>query len=242
MALRRLSILIVATLTSTSAARGQHFPPAEDPRVPLPFVVEDGQVPGAVLGVLEADGSTADVAYGSAGLGAPAPGPRSTFEIGSITRTFTATLLAEMVLRGEVGLENPLSLYLPPAVAVPSSSGRAITLLDPATHRSGLPNPLPVRSSGGVTHRSPFRRHRRVSVPGATHAGPRDRNPDGFLTYRPGDRPRTPLFVRSCSSFYLLGAPITVTFMEGADGRTEMEMAIDEREPSQQRVVQNAVR
>jgi D-alanyl-D-alanine-carboxypeptidase/D-alanyl-D-alanine-endopeptidase len=63
----------------------------------------------------------------------------SVFEIGSISKVFTATLLANMVERGEVALNDPISKYLPNTVKVPSRNGREITLEDLATQRSGLP-------------------------------------------------------------------------------------------------------
>ena len=61
------------------------------------------------------------------------------FEIGSITKVFTGTLLAEAVRRGEVRLDDPISKYLPKNVKTPSRGGREITLLDLATQSSGLP-------------------------------------------------------------------------------------------------------
>ena len=61
------------------------------------------------------------------------------FEIGSITKVFTGTLLAEAVKRGEVKLDDPISKYLPAAVKVPTRNGKEITLIDLATHTSGLP-------------------------------------------------------------------------------------------------------
>jgi CubicO group peptidase (beta-lactamase class C family) len=61
------------------------------------------------------------------------------FEIGSITKVFTALLLAEMTLRGEVALDDPVAKYLPDTVKMPSRNGRQITLLDLATYTSGLP-------------------------------------------------------------------------------------------------------
>jgi CubicO group peptidase (beta-lactamase class C family) len=61
------------------------------------------------------------------------------FEIGSITKVFTALLLAEMVTRGEVALDDPVAKYLPDSVKVPSRSGKQISLLDLATYTSGLP-------------------------------------------------------------------------------------------------------
>ncbi len=61
------------------------------------------------------------------------------FEIGSITKVFTGILLADMVERGEVRLDQPVAELLPPGVQVPSRNGRQIQLVDLATHSSGLP-------------------------------------------------------------------------------------------------------
>lgn len=61
------------------------------------------------------------------------------FRIGSVTKTFTALLLEDMVERGLMKLEDPVANYLPKHVKVPSHGGRKITLLDLATQSSGLP-------------------------------------------------------------------------------------------------------
>src|SRR5262245_40545413 len=63
----------------------------------------------------------------------------SVFEIGSITKVFTALLFAEMVERGEVKPDDPVSKFLPERVAIPSRNGKQITLLHLVTHVSGLP-------------------------------------------------------------------------------------------------------
>jgi len=63
---------------------------------------------------------------------------RSIFEIGSITKIFTATLLADMAREGLVGIGDRVSAHLPPSVEMPSR-GREITLADLSSHRSGLP-------------------------------------------------------------------------------------------------------
>jgi hypothetical protein len=65
--------------------------------------------------------------------------PDTLFEIGSITKVFTAVTLADMAAKGEVHLEDPISKYLPEGTRAPSLDGKQITLLDLATHRSGLP-------------------------------------------------------------------------------------------------------
>jgi D-alanyl-D-alanine-carboxypeptidase/D-alanyl-D-alanine-endopeptidase len=63
-------------------------------------------------------------------------GPETVFQIGSVTKGFTGILLADLAGRGLLRLSDPAANYMPKA-----SPGR-ITLLDLATHTSGLP-PLP---------------------------------------------------------------------------------------------------
>ncbi len=61
------------------------------------------------------------------------------FDIGSVTKTFVSTVLADLVNQGVVKLSDPLEQYLPSNVTVPSYDGYKITLEDLATHTSGLP-------------------------------------------------------------------------------------------------------
>ncbi|HEX3549037.1 MAG TPA: serine hydrolase, partial [Candidatus Elarobacter sp.] len=92
---------------------------------------------GIVMGVL--DGTTRTI-YTAGSTGTRAPLDEHTeFEIGSVTKTFTATVLASMVLDHTVSLDDPVAKYLPPSVHVPSRDGKAITLLNLATQHSGLP-------------------------------------------------------------------------------------------------------
>jgi len=86
---------------------------------------------GIVVGLLDANGARRIVALGVDSNGV--------FEIGSITKTFTATTLADMVVRGEARLDDPVAKYLPAGAHIPSRNGRQITLLDLATQVSGLP-------------------------------------------------------------------------------------------------------
>jgi D-alanyl-D-alanine-carboxypeptidase/D-alanyl-D-alanine-endopeptidase len=66
------------------------------------------------------------------------PGPDTIFEIGSITKVFTATVLADMAEEGLVALDDPVQRYLPEEVELPVR-GRPITLADLAAQTSGLP-------------------------------------------------------------------------------------------------------
>lgn len=65
------------------------------------------------------------------------PDEHTSFQIGSITKVFTALLLADAVDRGEVALDQPVHDIVADAASHPD--GRPITLLDLATHTSGLP-------------------------------------------------------------------------------------------------------
>lgn len=62
------------------------------------------------------------------------------FELGSVSKVFTATLLAEMVERGELRLDTPVTDLLPPGahLAPADASARPITLGDLSSHVSGL--------------------------------------------------------------------------------------------------------
>jgi serine-type D-Ala-D-Ala carboxypeptidase/endopeptidase len=61
------------------------------------------------------------------------------FDTASITKTFTTTILADMVKQGLVNLDDPIGKYLPATVKIPTYNGHEITLEDLATHTSGLP-------------------------------------------------------------------------------------------------------
>ena len=99
------------------------------------------RVPGIVVGMI-ADDPRERWVVGYGRLGATderVPDGDTVFEIGSITKVFTGILLAQAVLNGEVKLDDPISMYLPEGVTAPEYEGRSITLLDLATHTSGLP-------------------------------------------------------------------------------------------------------
>ena len=90
-----------------------------------------------VVGIVSPSGRRV-IARGTSGRAdGPEPGGDTVFEIGSITKVFTSMLLADMVRRGEVRLEDSVASHFPVDVGAPS--GRTIALVDLATHTSGLP-------------------------------------------------------------------------------------------------------
>jgi CubicO group peptidase (beta-lactamase class C family) len=102
-------------------------------------VEQQKQALGMVVGVIEPDGRRV-VAYGKLANGDPRPLDGDTiFEIGSVSKVFTSLLLADMVNRKEVDLDDPAAKYVPENVRMPERNGKSITLLDLSTHSSGLP-------------------------------------------------------------------------------------------------------
>ena len=77
--------------------------------------------------------------FGSVHAGKNAkPGADTVYQIGSVTKTMTALLLADAVVEGKVKLDEPVAALLP-AYTVPAFDGKQISLLDLATHYSALP-------------------------------------------------------------------------------------------------------
>ncbi len=67
------------------------------------------------------------------------PDENTMYEIGSITKVFTSLILADMVIKKQVNLEDPISKYLPATVKLPVVRGKEITLLNLANHSVGWP-------------------------------------------------------------------------------------------------------
>ena len=94
---------------------------------------------GIVVGIVDAEG-THYFSYGSKSLKTQDPVDEHTvFEIGSITKTFTGILLADMVLKKKMNLDDPIQMYLPEGTTAPTHNGGAIQLVHLANHRSSLP-------------------------------------------------------------------------------------------------------
>ena len=62
------------------------------------------------------------------------------FEIGSVSKTFNASLFALMIEQGKLKLADPLQQHLPKSIKAPKFNGKQITLQHLLTHTSGLPS------------------------------------------------------------------------------------------------------
>ena len=105
--------------------------------------VDFGYNPGIVIGIVDETGRDF-YAYGQTRLGSnETPTDQTLYEIGSISKVFTATLLAQLVESGELAYSDTVDSLLPENVTVPTRQQRSITLEHLATHASGLPNNPP---------------------------------------------------------------------------------------------------
>lgn len=101
--------------------------------------VREKHVVGLSIGVL-LDGKTYFYNYGEMTKGGGrTPSSTTMFEIGSISKTFTATLLGIAVGEGRLRLGDPVNKYLPDSIPLLQFEGRVMTLKDLANHTSGLP-------------------------------------------------------------------------------------------------------
>ena len=144
---------ILAPLLILQTSRGQSArlaPPDEEIRKILADRIDKYSAGvGAVIGVIDAQGRRV-IAYGKRDASRPELVDGNTvFAIASVSKVFTSLILADMVERGEVALADPAEKYL--GFPLPEFKGRKITLLDLATHTSGLPTAGPVNFAGGLS-------------------------------------------------------------------------------------------
>jgi len=98
---------------------------------------EENGVPGIAVGVLE-DGVERHEAYGVTSVENPLEvTPETRFQIGSITKTFTATAICELIARGELELDRPVREYVPGLVLADADATERVTLRHLLSHTGG---------------------------------------------------------------------------------------------------------
>ncbi|MGH6921430.1 MAG: D-alanyl-D-alanine-carboxypeptidase/endopeptidase AmpH [Geminicoccaceae bacterium] len=99
---------------------------------------------GMVLAVVHGDDQMV-VGYGeTAKDSGKQPDGKSLLRLGSGSKVFAGELLGGLAAEGVVSLTDPLQRFAPEGIEVPNFDGRAITLLDLATHAAALPRDVPL--------------------------------------------------------------------------------------------------
>jgi len=141
---KRVAFLLIALLAMVSLFSCEGNRDKRNPdtlKAAIDEIVKPRLKVGAIVGVI-LDKKRYVFSYGTKKKnGSKAPDIDTVFEIGSNTKTFTAVMLADMHLKGEVRLEDRARKYLPgEKVTLPRSNGTEITLGHLATHTSGIPS------------------------------------------------------------------------------------------------------
>jgi len=133
-----LVVIAISTLGTSSLSAQDVF--ADDSTIKT-FLHDkfDGKNVGMVIGLVDERGGRIFSAGGMDNGTKQTVDGDTVFEIGSVTKTFTTLLLQDSAGRGEVKLEDSISDYLPKSVRCPTYGGKEITLVQLATHTSGLP-------------------------------------------------------------------------------------------------------
>jgi CubicO group peptidase (beta-lactamase class C family) len=117
------------------AAQNERGGPADPVDAYIHAVMEKNHVPGAAVAIVRAGKVEKMATYGVRDLESEAKvGPDTSFQIASATKVFTATLVMLLVQEGKLGLDDPISKYLPDA----PEAWKAITVRHLAAHASGL--------------------------------------------------------------------------------------------------------
>jgi len=97
--------------------------------------IKSGKVAGAAVAVARQGQSILSESFGKADLELDVPMPAdASFEIGSVTKQFTAAAIMLLVERGKLGLDDELTKYLPDY----PTNGQRITIRHLLTHTSGI--------------------------------------------------------------------------------------------------------
>jgi serine-type D-Ala-D-Ala carboxypeptidase/endopeptidase len=137
----RLGAVVVALGISTVGAAGQAISSslnAIEVRAALIPRINDGTFRGLATAWRDGD-SLRTAAAGVVRSGGAAIDQTTLFELGELDALLTSALLANLVVRGELSLDDPAQRFLPLNIRLPLRGGRAITLGDLAFHRAGLP-------------------------------------------------------------------------------------------------------
>ncbi len=133
-------VLSVATILLTSSAPAGNAPVIpKDIEQAIRTRVKNGFAPSIVIGIIDENGSTVMGHGWSKRDGGQKVDGDTVYEIGSITKAFTGILLADMVTKGEVSLDDPIAKYLPDDIDTPTKDDKQITLKHLSNHTSGLP-------------------------------------------------------------------------------------------------------
>jgi D-alanyl-D-alanine-carboxypeptidase/D-alanyl-D-alanine-endopeptidase len=130
-------IIINFLLIATNIAFGQI--PIDSIRAIIKQEVANKRSKSIIVGIVNSNGRQIFAEGKISDSDTRLPDSNTIYEIGSITKVFTSLLLADMSLKQQLNLDDPISKFLPKRVKTPTRNGKEISLLSLSTHRSGMP-------------------------------------------------------------------------------------------------------
>lgn len=136
---RRLSLLLIVFFLFSCEKQEENLSFDQKVERIAKSHIAAGKTPGMAFGVVR-NGEKKFYSYGVADLATGLPIDESTiFEIGSITKTFTGILFAQLALEGTISLQDTVNNYMPANMQLPSMGNTPVRLLHLLNHTSGFP-------------------------------------------------------------------------------------------------------
>lgn len=138
-----LALGLASAILPPDPIHGQAVGPvvAEEIEAMVRSVADSVPYPGVVVGIVSGDSLEFAMGYGVADRATRKPvDSRTLFQIGSVSKSFTATLTGALAERSALAWSDLLSNYYPPGARLPDAP---ITLEQVARHMSGLPGDAP---------------------------------------------------------------------------------------------------
>jgi CubicO group peptidase (beta-lactamase class C family) len=153
-----LAMLLLALGLTTGMARATSAPraPAAPDFAAIDAYVEaqmhEQRIPGLALGIVQHDQIVHLKGFGVANPQGEPVTPQTPFSIGSLTKSFTAVAILQLVEAGQLDLDAPVQRYLSWFRVADREASSRITLRNLLNHASGLPRDLEIPDGGIVWH------------------------------------------------------------------------------------------
>lgn len=142
----------------------------------LPYALEKGKIPGAVVVVVNGDGVVLQKGYGYSDVAKRTPvSPETTlFRPGSVSKLFTWTAVMQQVEAGKIDLDRDVNAYLD--FKIPPFEGKPITMRHIMTHTAGFEESVRYlissnpKAAMALKQQMPLALPKRVFAPGTTPA------------------------------------------------------------------------
>lgn len=140
---RLLFVLLIALAGLLPARRGRSQSPLDPGSLPgdidrfIAAQMAAQRIPGLALALIQGDQVVYLQGYGTAGANQPVT-PQTQFHIASLSKSFTATAVMQLVEAGKLDLDAPVRRYLPDFMLADPGAAEQITVRQLLNHTSGL--------------------------------------------------------------------------------------------------------